>query len=339
DHLSKAVVAHGHATDGLYKFVAHLDIRNLTSSACFNVHCKDSAHLFHRHLGHISFSKLLHVSCFKDSTMSNTFCDTCSQAKFHRLLFPTSITRSVVVFDLLHIDLWGPFSTSLNAGPHGLICCTPKIRCLTLSRVSLHWLALSLARGLRSSGLIGDSLIIEPSYDNLRVIGCLCYVVVLKRGRDKMDPRGIKCVLLGYLSNRRGTKFLISTINMLFTAGMLSFMRINFLIKYFHLHRLSSQLRIQPTAFASRDICDDGDPLLVLPLALHQSGNPASPSPTHDEASPSMVTDSPSPLVTQNSIPPGLELRISVRTRQEPSWCSDCVMTTNRAQDHLAFLT
>nr|GEX60030.1 retrovirus-related Pol polyprotein from transposon TNT 1-94 [Tanacetum cinerariifolium] len=43
-----------------------------------------------------------------------------------------------------------------------------------------------------------------PSYDHLRVIGCLCYAAVTVLHRDKLDPRGIKCVLLGYPRNSKG---------------------------------------------------------------------------------------------------------------------------------------
>nr|GEW50423.1 hypothetical protein [Tanacetum cinerariifolium] len=45
-----------------------------------------------------------------------------------------------------------------------------------------------------------------PTYDYLRVIGCLCYDAVTKPRKDKFDDRGIKCVLLGYPTNQKGYK-------------------------------------------------------------------------------------------------------------------------------------
>lgn len=36
-------------------------------------------------------------------------CDTCNLAKFHRQPFPLSVSHSAHAFDLLHMDLWGPY--------------------------------------------------------------------------------------------------------------------------------------------------------------------------------------------------------------------------------------
>ncbi|GJW41586.1 retrovirus-related pol polyprotein from transposon TNT 1-94, partial [Tanacetum coccineum] len=43
-----------------------------------------------------------------------------------------------------------------------------------------------------------------PSYTYLRVIGCLCYASVTMPHRDKLEPRGLKCVLIGYPPNLKG---------------------------------------------------------------------------------------------------------------------------------------
>ncbi|GJY90478.1 retrovirus-related pol polyprotein from transposon TNT 1-94 [Tanacetum coccineum] len=45
-----------------------------------------------------------------------------------------------------------------------------------------------------------------PTYDHLRVIGCMCYVAVTKPHKDKFNNRGIKSVLIGYHVNQKGYK-------------------------------------------------------------------------------------------------------------------------------------
>ncbi|CAH9077886.1 unnamed protein product [Cuscuta epithymum] len=45
-----------------------------------------------------------------------------------------------------------------------------------------------------------------PSYDRLRVFGCLCYAHNKDRNGDKFASRGVKCVFLGYAYSQKGWK-------------------------------------------------------------------------------------------------------------------------------------
>jgi len=77
-----------------------------------------SANVWHSRLGHLSDSRmhlLTHVipGC---SSLSNKECSVCPLAKQHRLPFSTSHTYSNHSFELIHCDIWGPFSSSSSNG-------------------------------------------------------------------------------------------------------------------------------------------------------------------------------------------------------------------------------
>lgn len=50
-----------------------------------------------------------HVPHCKIPSQGKLFCDTCSMSKIHKLSFPTSTHVSTFPFELIHIDIWGPY--------------------------------------------------------------------------------------------------------------------------------------------------------------------------------------------------------------------------------------
>jgi hypothetical protein len=66
---------------------------------------------WHLRLGHLPLDKhaALHkqYSCI-DNPAKNIPCDICSMARMKRLSFPVSFHKSDSVFDLVHVDIWGP---------------------------------------------------------------------------------------------------------------------------------------------------------------------------------------------------------------------------------------
>lgn len=73
--------------------------------------------LWHNRLGHTSDVKL---SLLKDvlhiATVNNKDCSICPMSKQHRHAFPSSSIKSSAPFDLVHCDLWGPFSVPTYHG-------------------------------------------------------------------------------------------------------------------------------------------------------------------------------------------------------------------------------
>ena len=80
----------------------------------FNMHRVESndTNLWHRRLGHPNFHVVQTVMKLRNpsisSIMKHSFCNFCQIAKSHRLSFPSSLSRALKPFDLIHTDLWGP---------------------------------------------------------------------------------------------------------------------------------------------------------------------------------------------------------------------------------------
>jgi len=70
------------------------------------------SNLWHYRLGH-PFDKVLHKIC-KDCVNvpfnSNETCECCCLGKQQKLKFPLSISRARNLFDIVHMDIWGPIN-------------------------------------------------------------------------------------------------------------------------------------------------------------------------------------------------------------------------------------
>ena len=68
--------------------------------------------ILHARLGHTSMSKMKYISACKDVITDKFFCETCILAKAHRLPFGRSTITTKAPFQLVHMDLWGPYKTA-----------------------------------------------------------------------------------------------------------------------------------------------------------------------------------------------------------------------------------
>lgn len=80
----------------------------------FNSFPTDSTNLlWHYGLGHVPFVKMKGISFIpvNFSPKQPFFCPICPMAKQSRLPFPPKSNSSTNIFELLHVDLWGPYQT------------------------------------------------------------------------------------------------------------------------------------------------------------------------------------------------------------------------------------
>ena len=74
--------------------------------------------VWHSRLGHMSLNKMKLVSQYVKPCcdIRNFICGICPKPKQHRLPFPSSCISTTIIFELLHIDTWGPYHTKTPAG-------------------------------------------------------------------------------------------------------------------------------------------------------------------------------------------------------------------------------
>ncbi|XP_075106878.1 uncharacterized protein LOC142179889 [Nicotiana tabacum] len=74
--------------------------------------------LWHQRLGHMPFHKMQSISFLSDkvSTKQSFICSICPMARQQRLPFHDSTVSSTKLFQLVHIDIWGPYNTKTYNG-------------------------------------------------------------------------------------------------------------------------------------------------------------------------------------------------------------------------------
>lgn len=76
---------------------------------CNNASKHLDVHLLHAWVGHCSWSKLRHIDACKTHCDEPFHSDTCMIPKCHRLPFARSVSMAQKPFDLVHMDIWGPY--------------------------------------------------------------------------------------------------------------------------------------------------------------------------------------------------------------------------------------
>jgi len=69
--------------------------------------------IWHARLGHGSLTKLAHIACISEHVNKEDISyEACILAKFHRQPFSVSKSMASMAFELVHINLWGPYKVS-----------------------------------------------------------------------------------------------------------------------------------------------------------------------------------------------------------------------------------
>ncbi|XP_074298220.1 uncharacterized protein LOC141629048 [Silene latifolia] len=118
DLSSKTTIAQGKRLGDLYIIRVHVLQKacNNSSLSSFNSIKQINVALFHSRLGHSSVEKMKHVNPVVMQGVNKMFCETCVLVKHHSLPFYRSISHAKQCFDLVHMDLWGPYRTPGRTG-------------------------------------------------------------------------------------------------------------------------------------------------------------------------------------------------------------------------------
>ncbi|CAM8920521.1 unnamed protein product [Rhodiola kirilowii] len=146
----------GEQIEGLYHFKS-----GVSSAGCLAIEKESQAALWHNRLGHVPHHRLgsLLKHCVADFSckVDHMHCHLCPQAKQTRLPFCGSSTISQNLFDLVHVDIWGPYKEpTINGAKYFLTIVEDK------SRVT--WTYLMQHKGEAADHLISFYLMIQTQF-------------------------------------------------------------------------------------------------------------------------------------------------------------------------------
>ncbi|XP_049390256.1 uncharacterized protein LOC125854717 [Solanum stenotomum] len=89
---------------------------SVSFSVPISVKSKSDVILWHKRLGHLPFHAMKNISFINFPSVSECTCDVCPLARQSKLSFPISHIKSKRVFELIHIDTWGPYKEPTHDG-------------------------------------------------------------------------------------------------------------------------------------------------------------------------------------------------------------------------------
>ncbi|XP_060200816.1 uncharacterized protein LOC132629096 [Lycium barbarum] len=89
---------------------------SISFSVPISIQSKSDVILWHKRLGHFPFHAMKYIGSFKFPSMSTCTCDVFPMARQSRMSFPISHIKSKRIFELIHIDTWGPYKEPTHDG-------------------------------------------------------------------------------------------------------------------------------------------------------------------------------------------------------------------------------
>ncbi|XP_074301365.1 uncharacterized protein LOC141632749 [Silene latifolia] len=102
-----------------HRLSSNVNSNNLNPTRCNssnNATLSKHIHLLHARTGHMPVKKLKLVLPIDCSNENEFHCESFVLAKHHKLPFPLSFSRASRCFELLHMDVWGPYRTPELSG-------------------------------------------------------------------------------------------------------------------------------------------------------------------------------------------------------------------------------
>ncbi|KAE8665560.1 PLAC8 family protein [Hibiscus syriacus] len=194
---------------------SRLPITHIESAYIDRTRKNKTSDLWHMRLGHVSYSKLsvmVKKSMLKGlpqlDVRTDTVCAGCQYGKAHQLPYDESNFKAKEPLELVHSDVFGPVKQQSISGMRYMVT--------FIDDFSRFW-----AEAMRTVAFVINKLPqprlgfvspfeklwnIKPTVSYFRVFGCVCYVFVPDHLQSKFDKKAVRCIFVGYDSQRKGWK-------------------------------------------------------------------------------------------------------------------------------------